>query len=105
MRTCSNSASIDSEISSGVTAPISKPAGAFTFLRSVSAQPLFSSLAFKEENFFLLPTKEINAGREFIAADNAFRSLFPCVATTVTTNAPEIFGSESSLAISVAQPN
>ena len=70
LRTCKSSASIESEISSGVTAPISKPAGAFIFLICESAKPLSASLVFKEENFLLLPTNETNVGVEFIGYES-----------------------------------
>ena len=96
---------MESEISSGVTAPISKPAGAFTFPISVSAKPLFESFAFNEVNFLLLPTNETNVGFNLIAADNDFRSLLPWVATTITTSLLEMLGSTSSFATFTAQPN
>ena len=106
LRTCKSSASIESEISSGVTAPISKPAGAFIFLIYESAKPFSASLAFNEENFLLLPTNETNVGFEFIASDSAFRSLLPWVATATTTHLFDVFvSSRSSLAILTNQPN
>ena len=78
LRTCNSSASIESEISSGVTAPISKPAGAFIFLIYESAKPFSASLAFNEENFLLLPTNETNvasAWSSFQSSESALTSV------------------------------
>ena len=106
LRTCKSSASIESEISSGVTAPISKPAGAFIFIIFEAAKPLAARLAFKAENFLVLPTNETNVAFEFIASESAFRSLLPWVATTTTTNLFDVLvSSGSSLAILTNQPN